>query len=565
MIQRLLQQSRSKNCLIVYFVTISFTVCAQVPVINDFSPRNGRAGSTVTITGANFSPVPAQNSVFFGSARAQVNTATATQLTVRVPIGAAHRKISVTTGGRTGYSFQPFLPTSAGTEIAFNPRVDYPVNNNARFIDAGDFNNDGHLDLVVSNTDINSLSILPGDGSGALGTPINYTTGTGTHATFADFSGNGLLDLVVSNYSASSAASTSVLLNSGSFSFAPAAGYFLSPGPIGIGSGAVFSVEADFNLDGFLDVAFAIDNIPGTVSVLLNQGGGLFSPKTEYPVSNYPYSLAAGDFNKDGYPDLALAHFFTQTMGILLNNGAGGFLPVVTYPSGNGSHDIKVADFNKDGNLDLVLINALSNTVDVYINDGTGQFGTRTDYPSGTGYQASLVLADVNGDDRPDIVAGGGGSPSVFILLANTAGGFDPPTSLTVGNSPFSVAVGDFDEDGKPDIAAANSADNTVSLFLSKPPTTEIIVYNALSPDGDGKNDFLYIENVNLSADTRENSVTIYSRWGDEVWRGSNYDNEEVLFQGVSKSGKELPAGTYFYRISFANGTTKTGNLSIKR
>lgn len=561
--------------MILLFLFIPFLLHAQVPVITDFSPKSGPPGTTVTIEGTSFSATAANNAVYFGAGRAEVTAASETQLIVKVPKGATYKPISVTTGGKVAYSFQAFVPTFAGGSFTYKPKVDYPVNNNPRSVDVGDFNDDGHLDLLVITVDINSISILPGNGTGELGDPQHYTIGSGTISAIADFSGNGLLDIVVCNYSASLPATSSVLLNSGSFNFVPAAEYFLSDAPVGIGSGAVYVTEHDFNLDGHLDAAFSIDNIPGTISVLTNEGSGVFAPKTEYPVTHYPYSLASGDFNKDGYPDLAVANFFTQTMSVLMNDGTGGFLPEVTYPSDNGSHDIKIADFNHDGNLDLVVVNAVSNTVNIYTNDGTGKFPTRTDYPSGTTYQPSITLSDLNSDGNVDFIIGGSGS-SIYVLKSNETGGYNPPTELAAGNSPFSIAAGDFDEDGKPDLAVSNFADHSVSLFLSKTTSTEpppvpgpeepadIIVYNAVSPDGDGRNDIFFIENIGGEA-TKANTVTIYNRWGDELWHGVNYDNASVYFDGTGSGGNMLPTGTYYYKINFNEGRSKFGYLSLKR
>lgn len=92
----------------------------------------------------------------------------------------------------------------------------------------------------------------------------------------------------------------------------------------------------------------------------------------------------------------------------------------------------------------------------------------------------------------------------------------------------------------------------------------DVIIYNALSPNGDEKNEFFRIENI--QAFSPDNTVKIYNRWGDEVWTGANYDNQSVVFKGKNANGNELPSGTYFYRLEFNNGLkTKTGYLSIKK
>jgi gliding motility-associated-like protein len=74
-----------------------------------------------------------------------------------------------------------------------------------------------------------------------------------------------------------------------------------------------------------------------------------------------------------------------------------------------------------------------------------------------------------------------------------------------------------------------------------------------------------FLENIDRKAETRENVVMIYNRWGDEVWRGENYDNTSVVFNGTNHHGNDLPSGTYFYRIKLNDGTLKTGYLALKR
>lgn len=94
----------------------------------------------------------------------------------------------------------------------------------------------------------------------------------------------------------------------------------------------------------------------------------------------------------------------------------------------------------------------------------------------------------------------------------------------------------------------------------------DIIVYNGLSPNGDGQNDAWIIAYINLVPDTRENEVKIYNRWGDLVWEGANYDNSSVVFLGLNRNGNELPAGTYFYKILFSSARAAvTGFLALRK
>jgi gliding motility-associated-like protein len=88
-----------------------------------------------------------------------------------------------------------------------------------------------------------------------------------------------------------------------------------------------------------------------------------------------------------------------------------------------------------------------------------------------------------------------------------------------------------------------------------------VTVFNGVSPDGDGLNDYWHIENIDKLPDAHPNKVTIFNRWGDTLWSAKNYDNVTNVF-----TGGDLPAGTYFYKIEFASGRkTQTGFLSLKR
>jgi len=93
----------------------------------------------------------------------------------------------------------------------------------------------------------------------------------------------------------------------------------------------------------------------------------------------------------------------------------------------------------------------------------------------------------------------------------------------------------------------------------------QVIVYNGLTPDGDGFNDVMLIKYVDVVDGASSNTVSIYNRWGDEVFKVKNYNNDDRVFAGNTNSGNELPSGTYFYKITFAAGKTLTGYITLKR
>lgn len=92
-----------------------------------------------------------------------------------------------------------------------------------------------------------------------------------------------------------------------------------------------------------------------------------------------------------------------------------------------------------------------------------------------------------------------------------------------------------------------------------------LVIYNAISADGNSLNEIFRIENIDVQEETRTNTVTIYNRWGDVVFDVSNYNNSDRVFKGVSNNGKDLPSGIYYYKVEFTSGLkTQTGYLSLK-
>jgi hypothetical protein len=178
--------------------------------------------------------------------------------------------------------------------------------------------------------------------------------------------------------------------------------------PFAVGSEPTGEAVGDLNGDGKPDLVIANRN-DGTVSVLLGNGDGTFSPATGSPISvdSGSTSVVIGDFNGDGKPDLAVANQFTSpgTVSVLLGNGDGTFSAATGSPIsvGAGPDAIAMSDFNRDGNLDLVIANRDDNTVSVLLGNGDGTFTQATGSPIGGAYGPNAVaVGDFNSDGRPD-------------------------------------------------------------------------------------------------------------------------------------------------------------------
>ena len=221
----------------------------------------------------------------------------------------------------------------------------------------------------------------------------------------------------------------------------------------------------DFNGDGKPDLA--VTNYSSfSVSVLLGNGEGTFQPAVNYATGNYPFSVAVGDFNGDGKLDLVVANFGGNSVSVLLGNGDGTFQPAVLYAAGSNPISVAVGDFNGDGKLDLAVADyANFSNVSVLLGNGDGTFQPAVSYASGSEAR-SVAVGDFNGDGQLDLAVANDIGGIVSVLLGKGDGTFQPPVNYFAGASPSSVAVGDFNGDGKLDLAVANNGGGNISVLL---------------------------------------------------------------------------------------------------
>jgi uncharacterized repeat protein (TIGR01451 family) len=319
-----------------------------------------------------------------------------------------------------------------------------------------------------------------------------------------DFNGDGKLDLAVANAGSDN---LTILLGNGDGNFTATGS---SPGT---GNGPQSIGVGDFNGDGKLDLAVA-NYQSSNVTVLLGSGDGTFTPATSSPtVGCLPTSLAAGDFNGDGKLDLAVANSCSDSVTILLGNGDGNFTPTASSPStGHIPYSLAVGDFNGDGKLDLAVANECGNgncfpvgtgTVTILLGNGDGTFTATASSPSTGAGPESVSVGDFNGDGRLDLAVANTFGATVTILLGNGDGTFTPTTSSpSAGLIPYSLAVGDFNDDGKLDLAVVNEFGSTMTILLGdgdgtftpnvSPGTGQNPLWVAVGDfNGDGRLDFV--------------------------------------------------------------------------
>jgi Bacterial Ig-like domain (group 3)/FG-GAP-like repeat len=360
----------------------------------------------------------------------------------------------------TGGSVAVLLGNGDGT---FQPAINYDSGGtSALSVAVADLNGDGRPDILVANcgpvgTGCSTRSVadgvvgvLLGNGDGTFQPAVTYDSG-GTEANsmaVADLNNDGKLDVVVANECSNNSGglctshgSVGVLLGNGDGTFQPAVSYDQG----GNDSGSV--VVADVNGDGRPDLLIA----RRSVNVLLGNGDGTFQPAVSYG-SGGAASAAVADVNGDGKPDLLLA-LSNGAVQVMLGTGDGTFQPAVTYDSGGDQADsVVVADVNGDGKPDILAVNQCvpdlncpHGAVSVLLGNGDGTFQAAVIYDSGGFFPNSIVVTDVNGDGRPDLLVSNFAVDSfsqqfgaVSVRLNNTA---SPSTRTTLVSSMNPAAV----------------------------------------------------------------------------------------------------------------------------
>ncbi|TCJ14538.1 hypothetical protein EPD60_11175 [Flaviaesturariibacter flavus] len=465
---------------------------AAAPAINSFAPVRGPAGTTVTITGANFNGSAAGNFVYFGGMRATVTAASTTQITCQAPAGAEYAPITVVHSGN-GLSATSNLPFS----VTFSDSTNFTTNNfnyaygipysyplGCKGAAAGDVDGDGKPDLLTFRRNMGAYDSLVIYRNLSTGGNFDFAAGVSVGGLWPssfgtmylrDMDGDGRLDLVVPT----NVDSVVVLRNTSSpglISFAPSLSLTTS-------EGCNTTATADLDGDGRPDLAVACYN-NRQISVLRNTGtpGNIsFSANTDYTVAGYTKDLVAADFDGDGKKDLlAISANNTNTGFSVFRNqstiGAISFAPRLDIPLVPGwliaFRAIRAADFDGDGKMDIVMISNDSVNVLRNTSAGPGSFsflaGPAQKITGGTN---GIAVDNFSGDGRPDVAIPNWSFRSVDLLRnssATPATLLDPLVPVSApypyATLPYEVCAADFNLDGKVDYAVA-STEQLLSVF----------------------------------------------------------------------------------------------------
>ena len=352
--------------------------------------------------------------------------------------------------------------------ISFAQSTVYPTH--AGYVATADFNHDGLPDLVTASAADNIVSVRLNQGNGAFGTARNYYVFDPHGIAVGDFNGDGNLDFAVLSSNASNTSSVSIFYGTGD-------GMFVHPPKIINLNATVTAIAAgDINGDGHPDL---IITTLERVLVLLNNGDGTFAKPVSYGAGpGNSGQVVVGDFNHDGLDDVAILRRGDNDnyVAILLARKTNSGLPTgtlgrpVLYRVGNSPKQLTTGDFNGDGSLDLAVVDELYHqpAVQILLGNGDGTFASKESY-SGGNFVDGIATGDFNGDGKTDIATVSFTS-GLRVYAGNGDGTFAPFTYFPGARYGENVVAADFNGDGKQDIAIATGG--SIKVLLANGSTT---------------------------------------------------------------------------------------------
>lgn len=457
-----------RKFLLILLLILSFTTSLYAqPIISSFAPLSGPAGTSVTISGSNFSLTPANNTVYFGVVKAIVTAASSNNLTVTVPAAATYQPISVTVNNLTAFSDRPFLVTFSGTASAFSAQsFDYltrldSVDSNIETTKytIGDLDNDGRIDVITIDRLNNTLTIYrnitTGSGAGFAAGQVISTAPGPRACSVGDLDGDGKLDIIVSNFGSNTVSVFRNTTTGAVISFAAKNDFATATQP------SVIAVS-DIDKDGRPDLVVNTINLEGYVSVLRNTSSGgtiSFAAHTDLTaIGGSIEEIRTVDVDGDGKQDILLPNYAQSAITVFRNTSISGtisFAPLTNITTSANPNEIELADLDADGKNDLVVGYYLGNGISIFRNtstSGTISFGSASNYNTSAN-TGSMAISDLDGDGKPDLAITVTGKTGLYKNISTTGTiQFDALQTLSTFWDGTLFAA-DFDGDSKPDLS----------------------------------------------------------------------------------------------------------------
>ncbi|MCS7468168.1 FG-GAP-like repeat-containing protein [Stieleria sp. ICT_E10.1] len=364
--------------------------------------------------------------------------------------------------------------------IDYSPTAVHDVGDRPTDVVAGDFNNDGRDDIVMSSDTDDSLQIFIAAADGTLGAPLTIAAGGNLGwwtdvLEVGDFDNDGDDDIAMI---VNGAQRVSVLISNGDGTFAPAFNYPLFGNPNGLH-------VSDLNDDGILDFAVTVRN-DNSIRVYTGDGDGRFSFLEQLSAGTAPHGVSSGDFDGDGNQDLVTTNFTSDDLTLWYGNGAGGFNRPIVFATGDGPESVTSDDFNNDGRDDLAVVYREDRAVRVFLSDASG-------LPVQDAFHDTRITThfissdDVDQDGFEDLIVGGFGN-TLKIQLGSPDGTFTRPISIQTGDGEAVGAVADLDGDGDNELAITNYWEGTLSVVDEPAEATKndrVVVFAMIDGDRD--------------------------------------------------------------------------------
>ena len=385
-----------------------------------------------------------------------------------------------TAGLESGFSEEvKAIPVGPPTTSLFAAKVDLPTGSNPGRLAVGDIDGDGKPDVVAANSNSNTFSIIRntcavGNASFAAKTDFATVKGSFAVALVGDVDRDGKLDVVISNNGGDTVSVYRNTSTIGNVGFAPRVDFV-------VGSYPYFISIDDVDGDGKLDLIVETNNdLAGNenfkVSIFRNtstSGNVSFAQRVDFSTGTGHNDMTTGDLDGDGKPDIALANWSGNSVSVLRNISTIGtinFEPKVDYTAGIEPSDVLIGDINGDGKPDIIVPNCGDNTVSIFRNtcsSGTLSFAEKVDFTTGSG-PGEVAIGDIDQDGKPDIVVVNDQANSISFFSNTSMNGtvsFASRVDFTTGVNPEPISIVDLDGDGKSDVVVGNCNSNTISVF----------------------------------------------------------------------------------------------------